>query len=138
MSSPILRGVDLRIDRDGSDIAEVVRLVLNPIWNAYHFFTLYANADGYRRDVPHRRRPALLDRYILAKTRDAGRAGHRAHRHLRHRRRLRRGAGVPRRAQQLVHPPLPGSLLGAGSDADDDRGRQGRRLRHALHGARPR
>ena len=48
MSSPILRGGDLKIAADGSGIADTVRLVLNPIWNAFHFFTLYANADGYR------------------------------------------------------------------------------------------
>ena len=68
ISSPILRGLDLRIDRQGTAIAEVVRLVLNPIWNTWSFFTLYANVDGYqavwRTDSTH-----LLDRYVLAKTR---------------------------------------------------------------------
>ncbi|MEC7583307.1 MAG: class I tRNA ligase family protein, partial [Planctomycetota bacterium] len=67
MSSPILRGGDLRIDKEGKQINEVVRLVLNPIWNAYYFFTLYANTDG----VKARQRSdqqQLLDRYILAKT----------------------------------------------------------------------
>ena len=43
----ILRGGDLKIAEDGSGITDMVRLVLNPIWNAFHFFTLYANADGY-------------------------------------------------------------------------------------------
>ncbi|MDY7105059.1 MAG: isoleucine--tRNA ligase [Actinomycetota bacterium] len=69
MSSPILRGGDLRIDRDGAGISDSVRLVLNPIWNTFHFFTLYANVEGYQA----RRRtdsPQLLDRYILAKTRE--------------------------------------------------------------------
>ena len=28
------------------DELESGRLVINPIWNAYYFFTLYANADG--------------------------------------------------------------------------------------------
>ncbi|MEC8651078.1 MAG: isoleucine--tRNA ligase, partial [Planctomycetota bacterium] len=46
MSSPILRGGDLAISKDGKQMHEVVRLVLNPIWNAYYFFTLYANTDG--------------------------------------------------------------------------------------------
>ncbi len=69
MASPILRGGDLRIATDASDISEVVRLVVNPIWNAYSFFTLYANADGARAT---RRVDAtgLLDRYVLAKTRE--------------------------------------------------------------------
>jgi isoleucyl-tRNA synthetase len=67
MSSPILRGGDLRIATDASDFHEVIRLVLNPIWNAYSFFTMYANADGY---TARRRTDAegLLDRYVLAKT----------------------------------------------------------------------
>jgi isoleucyl-tRNA synthetase len=68
MSSPILRGLDFRIDREGSGISEVVRLVLNPIWNAFHFFTLYANADGYRATT-RTDSADVLDRYILAKTR---------------------------------------------------------------------
>jgi isoleucyl-tRNA synthetase len=46
-----------------------VRLVLNPIWNAYNFFTLYANADGYRAQV-RTDSTDVLDRYILAKTHD--------------------------------------------------------------------
>jgi len=67
VSSPILRGLDLKIDRDGSGIAEVVRLVLNPIWNAFHFFTLYANVEGHEA-VWRTDSTQLLDRYVLAKT----------------------------------------------------------------------
>ncbi len=69
VASPILRGNDLQIDREGHAIREVVRLVLKPIWNAYYFFCLYANAE----DVEARfstESEQLLDRYILAKTRD--------------------------------------------------------------------
>ena len=68
MASPILRGGDLRIDREGSGISDTVRLVINPIWNAYSFFTLYANVDDYRARL-RSDSPQLLDRYILAKTR---------------------------------------------------------------------
>ena len=67
MSSPILRGGDLRIEKDGSGIGDVIRLVINPIWNAYYFFTLYANIDGTRA-VPRADSTQLLDRYVLAKT----------------------------------------------------------------------
>ncbi|MET0912846.1 MAG: isoleucine--tRNA ligase [Acidimicrobiales bacterium] len=69
MSSPILRGLDLQIDKEGTKIAEVVRTVLHPLWSAYHFFTLYANVDGHRATF---RTDATdtLDRYILAKTHD--------------------------------------------------------------------
>ena len=69
ISSPILRGQDLRISKDGAEIRDTVRQVLNPIWSTYSFFTLYANAEGYtaksRTDSTN-----LLDKYILAKTHD--------------------------------------------------------------------
>ncbi len=67
-SSPILRGGDLNIAKDGKAIAEVVRLVIHPIWNAYSFFCLYANADGIRATV-RSDASGVLDRYILAKLR---------------------------------------------------------------------
>ena len=66
MSANIVRGGDSRISDNGID--DVVRHVLLPMWNAYSFFTLYANVDGYeakfRTESEH-----LLDRYLLAKTR---------------------------------------------------------------------
>ena len=68
MSSPILMGGDLKIEKDGKGIAEVVRLVVNPIWNAYSFFTIYANADGYRAKL-RTDSDSLLDRYVLGRTR---------------------------------------------------------------------
>ena len=69
ISSPILRGMDTRIESDDSGIREVVRQVLNPIWNTYSFFTLYANAEGYQAKTATTSTD-LLDRYILAKTHD--------------------------------------------------------------------
>ncbi|MBN8550126.1 MAG: isoleucine--tRNA ligase, partial [Deltaproteobacteria bacterium] len=69
ISSPILRGLDLEIDRQGKGIAECVRTVVNPIWNAYYFFTLYANADEIKAEFSTKSK-ALLDCYILAKTRE--------------------------------------------------------------------
>jgi isoleucyl-tRNA synthetase len=68
MSSPILRGGDLQISKDGKQIHEVVRLVLNPIWNAYYFFSLYANTDGVQAKL-RSDQTAALDRYVLGKTR---------------------------------------------------------------------
>ena len=69
ISSPILRGLDLEIARDGKQIGEVVRTVINPIWNAFYFFTLYANSDGVKATYSYSSKE-LLDRYILSKTRD--------------------------------------------------------------------
>jgi isoleucyl-tRNA synthetase len=42
--------------------------VLNPIWNAYYFFSLYANADGVQAQQRGDQK-AVLDRYALSKTR---------------------------------------------------------------------
>ena len=66
MSANILRGGDMRISDRGID--DVVRQVLLPIWNAYSFFTLYANVDGHRAEF-RTDATGLLDRYLLAKTR---------------------------------------------------------------------
>ena len=64
LSSAVLRGQDLVFTRGG--VEDAVRQVINPIWNAWHFFTLYANTEGH---VARRRTDAagLLDRYALAK-----------------------------------------------------------------------
>jgi isoleucyl-tRNA synthetase len=67
LSSPILRGQDLQIDREGKAIAECVRTVINPIWNAYYFFCLYANSDEVQAEF-RTNSDQLLDRYILSKT----------------------------------------------------------------------
>jgi isoleucyl-tRNA synthetase len=69
MSSPIVRGADLLIDKEGKAIGEIVRTVLNPIWNAYYFFTLYANSDGVRASFDTSSKVGI-DRYILSKTHD--------------------------------------------------------------------
>ena len=69
VSSPVVRGGDLRIDQDGRGIADAVRLVINPIWNAWYFFALYANADGIEAQL-RTHSTQLLDRYILAKTQE--------------------------------------------------------------------
>jgi isoleucyl-tRNA synthetase len=69
MASPLLKGNDLPVQQDDKPIADVVRNVLNPIWNAWYFFSLYANADEIRAQsgTPDQN---VLDRYILAKTRE--------------------------------------------------------------------
>ena len=73
ISSPLLAGGDLAMPKDGRAIAETVRQVMLPLWNAFYFFTLYANTDGYKASL---RTDATgeLDRYILSKTGDFVRA----------------------------------------------------------------
>ncbi len=48
MASPVMRGLDMSVDPEGKFIRDVVRLAIKPIWNAYNFFCLYANADGVK------------------------------------------------------------------------------------------
>jgi isoleucyl-tRNA synthetase len=65
LSSPVLRGGDLVVDR--RFVLEAQRSVLMPLWNVWYFLTLYANAGGV-----HGRQTTTfdttLDRYIAAKT----------------------------------------------------------------------
>lgn len=68
LSSAVLRGGDLVVDT--RPMQEAVRQVLLPIWNAWSFLSLYANAAGVRGETVTR--PADqegLDAYILAHTR---------------------------------------------------------------------
>ena len=71
MSSPVLRGGDLVVTEQG--IRDGVRQVIIPLWNAWYFFALYANAAGPQGYEARTRSQAdvgsndLLDRYILAK-----------------------------------------------------------------------
>ncbi|MFK5582268.1 MULTISPECIES: isoleucine--tRNA ligase [unclassified Serinicoccus] len=67
MSSPILRGGNLVVTEQG--IRDGVRQTMIPLWNAWYFFGLYANAAGHQArwstSSTHE-----LDRYLLAKTRE--------------------------------------------------------------------
>lgn len=65
MSSPILRGADLVVTEQG--IRDSVRQAVLPLWNAWSFLSLYANAGGVAGTV-RTDSTDVLDRYILAKT----------------------------------------------------------------------
>ncbi|HAM02891.1 MAG TPA: isoleucine--tRNA ligase [Acidimicrobiaceae bacterium] len=65
LSSPVLRGQDLVVHAKGFE--DVRRQVLNPIWNAWYFLSLYANVDGIK-GRPRTDVVSTLDRYALAKT----------------------------------------------------------------------
>ena len=69
VSTPLMNGGDLAMPKDGTAIGQTRNQVLNPIWNAYSFFTLYANADQVRGKLITSGE-SVLDRYILAKTRN--------------------------------------------------------------------
>lgn len=65
-SSPVLKGLELLIDKDGKMVKDSLRLSIKPIWNAYNFFTLYANSDKIKAELDFSS-SQLLDRYIIAK-----------------------------------------------------------------------
>jgi isoleucyl-tRNA synthetase len=68
MSSPILRGGNLIVTEQG--IRDGVRQVMIPLWNAWYFYSLYANVaqggSGYRAKIDTSSAD-VLDHYILAK-----------------------------------------------------------------------
>jgi isoleucyl-tRNA synthetase len=66
LSSPVLRGGDMIADERG--IRDAVRQAIRPLWNTWHFLSLYANAEGRRARTGSTSAPGLLDRYLLAKT----------------------------------------------------------------------
>jgi len=70
ISSSVMRGQDLMVDPEGKFIRDVVRLAIKPIWNAYNFFCLYANADGIKAKFATDSQD-VMDRYILAKCKQA-------------------------------------------------------------------
>ncbi|MDR1694676.1 MAG: isoleucine--tRNA ligase [Lactobacillaceae bacterium] len=66
VSSPVLKGGNLAVDKEGKEIAKAARFALIPMWNAYYFFTLYANAEEYKAKEISRSSEAI-DNYILSK-----------------------------------------------------------------------
>ncbi|MCA1942005.1 MAG: isoleucine--tRNA ligase, partial [Yonghaparkia sp.] len=68
MSSSVIRGGNLVVTEEG--IRAGVREFLLPLWSTYYFFTLYANAGDLGAAQRRTDSPNVLDRYLLAKTRD--------------------------------------------------------------------
>jgi len=68
INSPVVRGEPLRFQEQG--VRDVVRTVLLPYWNAFSFFSLYADADGLTGEdllaaPPLADRPEI-DRWIVS------------------------------------------------------------------------
>ncbi|MBT8192962.1 MAG: isoleucine--tRNA ligase [Acidimicrobiia bacterium] len=68
LNSPLLRGEPLRFSESG--VRDVVRTVMLPYWNAYSFFTTYAEADAITLQdleaAPPPAERAEIDRWILS------------------------------------------------------------------------
>lgn len=67
VSTPLMQGGDLAIPREAKGIGQAQRQIVAPIWNAWSFYTLYANADKINGKLITAA-DGVLDRYILSKT----------------------------------------------------------------------
>ncbi len=66
VSSPVLKGGNLAVDKEGKEISKAARIAQIPLWNAFYFFTLYANAEGYKAKEVYSSTESI-DNYILSK-----------------------------------------------------------------------
>ncbi|MDD3669275.1 MAG: isoleucine--tRNA ligase [Alphaproteobacteria bacterium] len=67
-ASPVVKGGNVAMDLEGKEVQKAARKTLIPMWNAYYFFCLYANAEGVAaKEIQSS--PDMLDTYILAKMR---------------------------------------------------------------------
>ena len=71
VSSPVLKGGNVAIDKEGKEIAKASRSAMIPLWNAFYFFTLYANAEDYQAKEITSSTEAM-DNYILSKLKAMG------------------------------------------------------------------
>ena len=63
--STFLKAEPVPVDKEGNVFNDTIKTILTPLWNAYHFFTLYANAGGITAtDDVSQQTP--LDKYILS------------------------------------------------------------------------
>lgn len=70
LSSPVVKGGNVAVDLEGKEISKAARKAIIPLWNAYYFFTLYANAEGIKA-TEITSSPDILDTYILSKLKQA-------------------------------------------------------------------
>ena len=63
--SNFMKAEGVGVDKEGVVFNDSIKTILTPLWNAYHFFTLYANAGNITvENEPNS--DNLLDKYILA------------------------------------------------------------------------
>ena len=66
ISSPVIKGGNVMIDQEGKEVSKAARKALMPLWNAFYFFCLYANAEGIKATKTVGSTD-VLDKYILSK-----------------------------------------------------------------------
>ena len=65
LGSNFIKGEPVLIDIAGKVFNEPIKNILTPLWNAYHFFTLYANASNLKANN-ELKSDNVLDKYILS------------------------------------------------------------------------
>lgn len=65
LGSNFMKAEPVPVDKEGKVFTETQKTILTPLWNAYHFFTLYANA-GNVTATADTSSSNPLDKYILA------------------------------------------------------------------------
>lgn len=64
LGSNFMKAEPVFVDKAGKVFNETAKTILTPLWNAYHFFTLYANAGNITATDSASDNP--LDKYIIA------------------------------------------------------------------------
>jgi len=64
LGSNFMKAEPVPIDKDGKVFSETTKTILTPLWNAYHFFTLYANAGNIT--ATGAASDNALDKYIIS------------------------------------------------------------------------
>ena len=65
LGSNFMKAEPVGVDKEGHVFADTIKTILTPLWNAYHFWTLYANA-GNITAVADATSTNPLDKYIVA------------------------------------------------------------------------
>jgi isoleucyl-tRNA synthetase len=68
-SATVMRGNELHIDKAGNGFKDALRLFIKPIWNSYHFFCIYANADDITAKISYDSQH-IMDIYITSKVKN--------------------------------------------------------------------
>lgn len=69
LGSNFMKAEPVPVDKEGAVFNDTIKTILTPLWNAYHFFTLYANAGN----ITVARTPNsdnVLDKYIISELND--------------------------------------------------------------------
>ena len=65
LGSNFMKAEPVGVDKEGRVFVDTIKTILTPLWNAYHFFTLYANAGNITAQLDNSS-TNLLDKYILS------------------------------------------------------------------------